>query len=359
MKQLIGILALGLSLCAQAQTSNQISVSPGGSININSNLAIRISNLHGQLVDQETGAPIPHCRITLQSSPIIITPLPAEQPAAREMIVIPPPESIITPIPGPSPIPVPRPVERVMRSTYTDAEGLFTFDAVPLYNRQSYSLKISNASTYQDEYIPLLSSSWSQDINIVELKKRPYYFEAPALFTEAGKRAVHATVYNNTDETTYMRFWLTGTLTRSEDTAFQGCSSSTRLLLDKKRRKHFITYKLEPGENHIKLNLKAYSPYLKLSDITLSGGRSFTEPLLPSAPIRTLLTIRPPLVIDPPVIIEPPVIINPPIIVDPPVIIDPPGIVEPPISIDPPVIIAPVPMPAPCTTNRPLITAPF
>lgn len=106
--------------------------------------------------------------------------------------------------------------------------------------------------------------------------------ETPFYIAEAGYfgNVVKSIIVNNTDDFAYMRFWLTGTITRTDGSAFKNCSSQCELKLDKKGKKNVATYQLSPGENEILLRIKDYGSKRVVSAITLNGGHSISEPTM-------------------------------------------------------------------------------
>lgn len=113
---------------------------------------------------------------------------------------------------------------------------------------------------------------------------RPFYIGS----CSEDEKLITATVINTTGENALMRFWVTGTLTRLDDSEYFGCDSVTPLKLEKcsgTGDRNYATYWLGAGENHITLQIKDYGDDCAISQLYLNGGRSSSRPLMPAYPI--------------------------------------------------------------------------
>lgn len=110
---------------------------------------------------------------------------------------------------------------------------------------------------------------------------RPFYIES----CSEDENRITATVINATGENALMRFWVTGTLTRLDDSEYFGCDSVTPLKLEKHSGsgdRNYATYWLGAGENQITLQIKDYGEDCTISQLYLNGGRSSSRPLMPA-----------------------------------------------------------------------------
>lgn len=183
-------------------------------------------------------------------------------------------------------------------------------------------IELNERNKYQE---PSISGSFEPGINdwgTFKVSVRPFYFKS----CWQDHNMVSATVVNTTGKKAYMRFWLTGQLTRLDDSEYLGCNSEIPLQLKqgKKGYMDFATYQLVPGENNIELRVRDYGPNLSVSGIMLSGGRSLSEPMMPSTRVFQMIVLPPTTNTLPPFITNlPPIRITnfPPIITNfPPII---------------------------------------
>lgn len=209
--------------------------------------------IRGTLINKASGEPAAGCRIELYSTNFIT-------PDIEQPVLVPP---------GPSP-----------STTYSSDTGAFSFTTF-LWENFDYHIEI-NDHKYQFEMFAGSVSEQTNDWGSLEVSQRPFYLEN----FQAENNEVTATVVNTTGKKTYMRFWLTGKLTRLDNSAYMGSDIQVPLRIKKRTRgyKYCATYRLNPGENRIKLRIKDYSEDIAVSNMKLHGGRSFAKPMMVSAP---------------------------------------------------------------------------
>lgn len=190
-------------------------------------------------------------------------------------------------------------------------------------------IELADSNKYQEQLISGPLGIGTTDWGTIEVSKRPFYLENCRQVDDV----VSATVINMTGRKAYMRFWLTGQLTRLDDSEYLGCSSAVPLKLKqgKKKYKDYATYQLVPGENDIELRVKDYGPDLSVSSIMISGGLSYFEPKLPSVPVYSIQLIPPVVFTNFPIVVTnlPPILSTnlSPVIVPTPFPTNPPAII--------------------------------
>lgn len=257
-------------------------------------------SIRGKLIDEETGHPVTGCRVALYSIISEYQTMGLEshtdiQPATQSFPFV--------PIHFPARFPV--------AVTYSSGSGDFSF--VNLWTgHHHYEIEIQDPK-YQNEAVTGPFSAGSNDWGVIEASKRPFYFSASGNDAWGSHQVVRTTVVNTTGKKAYMRFWLTGRLERLDDSEYFGCNSEVVLKLKRRKKgtKTYATYRLNPGENAIKLRIKDYGPNIDVSQIMINGGRSSSKPMMVSTYVLRHVNI-----IGPPVIMPPPIITNlPPIII--------------------------------------------
>lgn len=346
--RMISVALLGIGFACQAQITPQDII------------LLQEGSISGQLINKKTGAPAPYCRVVLHSITTFSPYVTCDQPSLSPLPPFDAPISIDLPISGTFSYPI--------ATTYSSEQGQFSFSNL-WTGRHHYEVEIES-SQYYERTITGPFSAGDNDWGVIEISSRPFFFEN--VFEQSN--VVSAIVVNTTRSPAYMRFWLTGNLTRLDDSAYFGCNSEAPLQLKQRRGPSvdYVTYQLNPGKNPVKLRLRDYGPDIAISQIAISGGRSYSEPMIQSTCVMQRMTLPPiigPLppytniiVIPTNIVIAPfPIATNrPPGIILPPVITNlPPGII--PLPTNPPVL-GPFPFPTnflifrPIPTNPPVIT---
>jgi hypothetical protein len=141
-------------------------------------------------------------------------------------------------------------------------------------------VELTDNNKYQESSISGPFEPGINDWGTFKVSVRPFYLER----CYQRSNTVSAIVVNTTGKKAYMRFWLTGQLTRLDDSEYLGCSSEVLLELrrNKKDLTDYATYRLVSGKNNIELRVKDYGQNISVSGVTISGGRSYSEPMMPS-----------------------------------------------------------------------------